>query len=83
MMVSATDILNASVLIVDDQASNVRLLEQLLSKAGYTSVASTTNPQDVWAPHRENPFDLFLAEDLAMGPKLFIQSGRKERAVNF
>ena len=83
MMVSATDILNASVLIVDDQASNVRLLEQLLSKAGYTLVASTTNPQEVWALHRTNQYDLILSENLAMVPKLSIQSGRKERAVNF
>ena len=32
MMVGATDILNASILIVDDQESNVSLLEQLLSE---------------------------------------------------
>ena len=29
-MISAPDILNASILIVDDQESNVSLLEQLL-----------------------------------------------------
>ena len=31
----AAEILNANILIVDDQASNVSLLEQLLSEAGY------------------------------------------------
>ena len=36
MMVSAHDILSASILIVDDQQANVSLLEQLLSEAGYT-----------------------------------------------
>jgi CheY-like chemotaxis protein len=41
MMVSASDILNGSILIVDDQESNISLLEQLLTEAGYTSVAST------------------------------------------
>ena len=33
-MFSAPDILNAGILIVDDQESNVLLLEQLLSEAG-------------------------------------------------
>ena len=33
-MVSAADILNANILIVDDQESNVILLEELLSEAG-------------------------------------------------
>ena len=36
MMIGAPDILNASILIVDDQESNVSLLEQLLREAGYT-----------------------------------------------
>jgi CheY-like chemotaxis protein len=36
MMVDASAILNASILIVDDQEANVTLLEQLLSAAGYT-----------------------------------------------
>ena len=37
MIVSAPDIFNASILIVDDQESNVSLLKQLLSETGYTS----------------------------------------------
>ena len=61
-MVSAPDILNASILIVDDQESNVSLLEQLLSKAGYTCVASTMNPQEVCALHRKNRYDLILLD---------------------
>ena len=36
MMIAESDILNASILIVDDQEANVSLLEQLLSEAGYT-----------------------------------------------
>jgi PAS domain S-box-containing protein len=62
MMVSATDILNASILIVDDQQSNVSLFEQLLSEAGYTCVASTMNPQEVCALHRKNYYDLILLD---------------------
>ena len=34
-MVSNADILNASILIVDDQEANVQLLEQMLREAGY------------------------------------------------
>ena len=36
-MIDATDILAASILIVDDQEVNVRLLEQMLRDAGYTA----------------------------------------------
>lgn len=36
----------AKVLIVDDEASNVRLLTQILRTAGYQNIASTTNPMD-------------------------------------
>ena len=49
MMVSAADILNASLLIVDDREVNVSLLEQLLREAGYNRVASTMNPHEVCA----------------------------------
>jgi PAS domain S-box-containing protein len=62
MILSATDILNANILIVDDQESNVRLLEQMLGEAGYAYVASTTNPRDVCALHRNNRYDLILLD---------------------
>src|ERR1039458_96448 len=54
MMVGPPTVLNASILIVDDQKSNVSLLEQLLGEAGYTCVTSTTNPQEVCALKRKN-----------------------------
>ncbi len=40
-MVNLSDILNASILIVDDLEANVRLLERMLRSAGYASIAST------------------------------------------
>lgn len=43
-MLSKSDILNASLLIVDDQEANIRLLEEILRGAGYTRIASTQNP---------------------------------------
>lgn len=62
MMLSNTEILNASILIVDDQESNVSLLERLLSEAGYTCVSSTMNPEEVCALHRKNSYDLILLD---------------------
>ena len=56
------DILNARILIVDDQEANITLLDQLLSDAGYTTVTSTTNPQEVCALHRKNDYDLILLD---------------------
>jgi PAS domain S-box-containing protein len=62
MMVGTPDILDASILIVDDQQPNVSLLEQLLAEAGYTRVASTMNPKEVCALHRRNRYDLILLD---------------------
>ncbi|OIN91053.1 MAG: response regulator [Comamonadaceae bacterium CG1_02_60_18] len=56
------DILNARILIVDDQQANVQLLEQLLADAGYSHVSSTMQPQEVCALHRKTPFDLILLD---------------------
>lgn len=61
-MISEDDILNASVLIVDDNAANVELLEQLLQSAGYTHVTSTMDPTVVCAMHQEINFDLILLD---------------------
>jgi PAS domain S-box-containing protein len=62
MIVNVNDILNASILIVDDQEPNVSLLEQLLSGTGYTRVTSTMNPREVCALHRRNRYDLILLD---------------------
>jgi DNA-binding NtrC family response regulator len=62
MIITEADILKATILIVDDQEANVLLLEQLLAEAGYTSVASTRNPQEVCALYRQNHYDLLLLD---------------------
>jgi PAS domain S-box-containing protein len=62
MMLADSDILNASILIVDDQEANVVLLEQLLREAGYVRVSSTMDPHDVCALHRKNRYDLILLD---------------------
>jgi len=61
-MVSTADILNASILIVDDQQANVQLLEQMLGEAGYLRVTSTMDPYAVCALHRANHYDLILLD---------------------
>ena len=58
----APDILDASILIVDDQESNVSLLKQLLSEAGYTRLSSTMNSREVCALHRKDAYDLIVLD---------------------
>lgn len=43
----ADKLLEAKILIVDDDAENIRLLEDILRYAGYTNFKSTTNPAAV------------------------------------
>jgi serine phosphatase RsbU (regulator of sigma subunit) len=61
-MVGSRDIHDARILIVDDQAANVHLLERMLTGAGYVSLASTMNPDEVCGLHRENRYDLILLD---------------------
>jgi DNA-binding NtrC family response regulator len=62
MMSSGPSILDAKILIVDDQESYVELLEQMLADAGYSCVSSTRNPREVCALHEEHSFDLILLD---------------------
>ena len=62
MPIDAQEILDANILIVDDQEPNVALLTQLLGEAGYTRVSSTMNPLEVCALHRRNRYDLILLD---------------------
>ena len=78
-MISSTDILNASILIVDDQAANVRLLEQMLRDAGYRHITSTMDPHIVCALHRDNHYDLILLDLQMPGMDGFqVMQGLKE-----
>jgi PAS domain S-box-containing protein len=62
MMISGRDILEARILIVDDQEANVQLLTRLLGSAGYTHLTSTMKPAEVCAMHRKNRYDLILLD---------------------
>ena len=61
-MINESDILNASILIVDDQAFDIRLLERILKNAGYLAVSSTMEPDKVSEMHRKNRYDLILLD---------------------
>ncbi|NVO07166.1 MAG: response regulator [Rhodoferax sp.] len=61
-MIQAAEFLSANILIVDDQASNIELLEQVLSAAGYTNLHSSMQPKDVGRMHTEQQFDLILLD---------------------
>jgi DNA-binding NtrC family response regulator len=61
-MIKVSDILNAGILIVDDQEANVRLLEQMLGNAGYVSITSTMDPGKVCELYRKNRYDLILLD---------------------
>jgi PAS domain S-box-containing protein len=62
MNITEAEILAARILIVDDQAVNVTLLEQTLHEAGYSNVSSTTNAQEVFQLHRKHRYDLILLD---------------------
>jgi adenylate cyclase len=61
-MIKPSDVLNASILIVDDQEANVMLLERLLRGSGYTCIASTMHPHEVCDLHRKNRYSLILLD---------------------
>ena len=61
-MLEPTAILQAKILIVDDLAANVLLLERMLSGAGYVSVASTLDPHAVRDLHAKNDYDLIVLD---------------------
>jgi CheY-like chemotaxis protein len=78
-MVDSADILNAGILIVDDQEVNVLLLERMLRGAGYVSITSTMDPNEVCELHRKNRYGLILLDLLMPGMDGFkVMEGLKE-----
>ncbi len=61
-MISATDILNARILVVDDQVIGARALAAMLRDAGYINVTHTTDPFQVCALHRAHRYTLILLD---------------------
>jgi PAS domain S-box-containing protein len=83
MPIAPKEILDASILIVDDQESNVLLLEQMLREAGYSQVASTMDPHEVCALHRKHRYDLILLDLQMPGMDGFqVMEGLKTNATD-
>jgi DNA-binding response OmpR family regulator len=61
-MLNQTELLQARVLIVDDQPDQVHLLMRILLDEGYTELSSTTDPHQVCALHLDKPYDLILLD---------------------
>jgi putative two-component system response regulator len=55
-------IINSKILIVDDNPTNVSLLEMMLDKIGYVNVFSTTDSREVEGLYNEHAFDLILLD---------------------
>ncbi|MGK2952618.1 MAG: diguanylate cyclase domain-containing protein [Thiobacillus sp.] len=78
-MVNNDDILNASILIVDDQEANVQLLEHMLHDVGYRCITSTMDPHAVCALHLDNRYDLIMLDLQMPGMDGFqVMEGLKE-----
>ena len=57
-----TDILKATILIVDDMPANVILLARMLANEGYVNVTSTSDPTAVRGLHAQHGYDLILLD---------------------
>lgn len=78
-MITSVDILNAKILVVDDKEANIQLIEGMLRIAGYTSVHSTIDPNQVCTLHGENRYDLILLDLQMPGVDGFqVMEGLKE-----
>ena len=60
-------VLNRKILIVDDEESNVQLLEFILQREGYRSIRSTTNPGEAVQMYEEFYPDLVLLDSVMPG----------------
>jgi two-component system, cell cycle response regulator len=78
-MPSRDDILNAKILVVDDSADNIELMEEILREEGYTGVSSTMLPEQVCPLHRQHCYDLILLDLQMPGLNGFqVMKGLKE-----
>ena len=59
--------MDSTILIVDDQQSNLRLLEHTLRRGGFDSITTTTDPSAVAALQREHHYDLILLDVVMPG----------------
>jgi len=53
---------SASILIVDDEPANIKLLQRLLHKDGYTKIITTQNPDEVLGLYQQYEIELILLD---------------------
>ncbi|GAB6040661.1 HD-GYP domain-containing protein [Endothiovibrio diazotrophicus] len=56
------EILNARILVVDDETINIRMLERMLHMEGYRDFTGEYDPRRVAERHRKRAFDLILLD---------------------
>ncbi len=61
-MIKENQLLNAKILIIDDESANVMLLEQLLKQKGYTNFISITDPREAVKTYENFLPDLVLLD---------------------
>jgi len=64
---SEDELLNSRILIVDDQPANLRLLEDLLGREGFSQIVSTTEPEQALALYAAFDPDLVLLDLMMPG----------------
>ena len=57
-----TNTKNAKILIVDDSATQLLIIKEILESDGYTNIYETTDPRKVDTLHRTHQFDLILLD---------------------
>jgi EAL domain-containing protein (putative c-di-GMP-specific phosphodiesterase class I)/CheY-like chemotaxis protein len=83
-MISHAEVQRARVLVVDDEPTNILLLERILARAGFADVVSVSDPRDFWDHYERLAPDLVLL-DLHM-PHINgfqILAGLHERIASF
>ena len=57
-----TDIKLASIMVVDDEEANVRLIEKILQRKGYTDIVCTEDPMQVITLYKKKQCDLIILD---------------------
>jgi CheY-like chemotaxis protein len=57
-----TDALSVTIMVVDDEPANVKLLDRTLRTFGYRNLLSTTDPRTVLDIYRQHGFDLIILD---------------------
>ena len=78
-MINTADILQAKILVVDDDRDSAMTLAMALQAAGYADVTASSEPKAVYDLHRQNLYDLILLDLQMPGMDGFqVMEGLKE-----